>query len=72
MTTIGNDDQDLPIDHKDKPQNAMLSVSYGIAALFLKDAYEKGYGFEIPSLGIKIEGIGRGDELGQSEIEGHQ
>lgn len=38
------------------PKNALTSVSSGIAAMFLKDAIGKGYGMEIPSLGIKIEG----------------
>jgi hypothetical protein len=37
-------------------KNALLSISYSIASMFLKRAIEKGYGIEIPSLGIKIDG----------------
>ena len=38
------------------PKNALTSISGSIAAMFLKDAIKKGYGMEIPSLGIKIKG----------------
>lgn len=36
-------------------KNILLAVSGSLAAMFLKDAIKKGYGMEIPSLGIKIE-----------------
>lgn len=39
-------------------KNVLLAVSSSLAAMFLKDAIKKGYGMEIPSLGIKIEGQG--------------
>jgi hypothetical protein len=45
------------IEKIERKRDAILtSISEGIAAMFLRDAIRKGYGIEIPSLGIKIEG----------------
>jgi hypothetical protein len=41
---------------KPRQRGGLCSISYSLAAMFLREAIEKGYGIEIPSLGIKIEG----------------
>jgi acyl carrier protein len=56
MTSDENEIQQNTDNSNLQSRGGLSSISDSLAAMFLQRALEKGYGIEIPSLGIKIEG----------------